>query len=147
MTSPCMFTLLHNRRCGPDNSQCMVKTGCDIVSHGHNDGCMERRCTIPLLVPGKCAVTSGFQICVWTVLQRLNFFSEGPVTRMVKEITRDVVLAIASIVIVVFLIATFWEDDFVLTLFVAVYAVFRLKLWHEVEDLRCFIFFDSRDSQ
>ena len=49
-------------------------------------------------------------------------------------------LAVASIVVVIVLIGLFWEDNFVLTLLVAVYTAFLLKLWHEGGDMRCFIF-------
>jgi uncharacterized membrane protein YoaT (DUF817 family) len=59
---------------------------------------------------------------------------------MKKETMRDQVLAVVSIVVVIILIALFWEDNFVLTLFVAVYTAFLLKFWHAIEDLRCFIF-------
>ena len=67
-------------------------------------------------------------------------FSEGFETRMKNETRRDLILAVVSIVVVIILIALFWDDNFILTLFVAVYAAFLLKLWHETEDLRCLIF-------
>ena len=53
---------------------------------------------------------------------------------------RDLVLSVVSIVVVIILIALFWKDNLILTLFVAAYAGLLLKLWHEAEDLRCFIF-------
>jgi len=59
---------------------------------------------------------------------------------MKHETRRDQVLAVVSIVVVVLLIALFWENNVVLTLFVAAYTAFLLKLWHETEDLRRLIF-------
>jgi uncharacterized membrane protein YoaT (DUF817 family) len=59
---------------------------------------------------------------------------------MNKETKRDQVLAVVSIVVVVILIALFWENNFVLLLFVAAYTAFLLTIWHEVQDLRCLIF-------
>ena len=59
---------------------------------------------------------------------------------MKHETRRDQVLAVVSIVVVVLLIALFWENNVVLTLFVAAYTAFLLKLWHETEDLRCLVF-------
>ena len=59
---------------------------------------------------------------------------------MKQETKRDQVLAVVSIVVVVLLIGLFWENNFILTLFVAAYTTFLLKIWHETEDLRCLIF-------
>jgi len=59
---------------------------------------------------------------------------------MKNETNRDQILAIVSIVVVIILIALFWENNFVLTVFVAAYMALLLVLWHEIEDLRCLFF-------
>ncbi len=53
---------------------------------------------------------------------------------------RDLVLVCMSILAAIILIGLFWDNNFVLTLFVTVQAAFLLKFCHEVEDLISFFF-------
>lgn len=59
---------------------------------------------------------------------------------MIKEIKRDLVLAVVSMAVTVMLMALLWHNNVLLTLFTAGYAAFLLSLWHKVEDLLCFVF-------
>jgi hypothetical protein len=67
-------------------------------------------------------------------------FIEDIATMMKIEKRKDLAIACVSIVVMVMLMALFWNNNLLLTIIATIYATFLLLIWHEAEDLMCFFF-------